>query len=192
MRRKYSLALFACLGLSTLPALAVDNVEGLVRTCYGCHGTNGVSVGHSMPSIAGLSEAYLKNIMMEWKSGARASANMTRLIKGYTDDEIAALAKYFSKLPRTPVVQTASADVLKSGKEVTERCETCHGATGGQPDDKDTPMLAGQWAKYLEMELMKYRDEGFKMVHKKMTKNARKMEEGDVSTAAKFYGAQSK
>jgi sulfide dehydrogenase cytochrome subunit len=173
-------------------ALAVDNVQGLAMSCNNCHGTGGVSVGMTMPSIAGLSESYLKNIMMEWKTGARASANMTRLIKGYTDDEIAALAAYYGKLPWTPVAQGVSADILAKGKEVTERCETCHGATGGQPDDKDTPMLAGQWAKYMELELMKYRDEGFQMVHKKMTKNARKMEEGDVSTAAQFFGAQSK
>mgnify|MGYP001765100077 CR=1 FL=1 len=46
-----------------------------------------------MPSIAGLSEAYLKHVMMEWKSGARASANMTRLIKGYTDEEIAVVRR---------------------------------------------------------------------------------------------------
>jgi sulfide dehydrogenase cytochrome subunit len=173
-------------------AHAVDNVQGLAMTCNNCHGTGGVSVGLSMPSIAGLSESYLKNIMTEWKTGARASANMTRLIKGYTDDEIAALAQYYSKLPWKPAVQSASADILAKGKEATERCETCHGATGGQPDDADTPMLAGQWAKYMELELLKYRDEGFLMTHKKMIRNARKMEEGDVATAAKFYGAQSK
>ena len=191
--RKTIAPLLAAVGLATAgQALAVDNIEGLARACNNCHGTGGVSVGYSMPSIAGLSETYLKHIMMEWKSGERASANMTRLIKGYTDDEIAALATYFSKLPWTPRPQPVGADLMAKGKEVTERCETCHGVTGGQPDDKDTPMLAGQWAKYLELELMKYRDEGFQMTHKKMTKNARKMEEGDVATAAKYFGAQSK
>lgn len=186
-----TLALLAGLGLGGL-AQADAKTEIIARNCNNCHGTGGVSVGHSMPSIAGLSEAYLKNIMMEWKSGVRASANMTRLIKGYTDDEIAGLAAYYSKLPWTPVVQQASAEVMAKGKDATERCETCHGATGGAPDDKDTPMLSGQWAKYMELELMKYRDEAFQMTHKKMTKNARKMEEGDVSTAAQFYGAHSK
>ncbi|MCP5278408.1 MAG: hypothetical protein H6935_08595 [Thiobacillus sp.] len=186
-----TLAMLAGLSLGGL-AQADAKIETIARNCNNCHGTDGVSVGHSMPSIAGLSESYLKNIMMEWKSGSRASANMTRLIKGYTDGEIAGLATYYSKLPWTPVVQKAGADVMAKGKDATERCETCHGATGGQPDDADTPMLAGQWAKYMELELMKYRDESFKMSHKKMTKNARKMEEGDVSTAAQFYGAHSK
>lgn len=183
----------AILGLTlTGAAHAAPKIETIVFNCNNCHGTGGVSVGHSMPSIAGLSESYLKNIMMEWKSGARASANMTRLIKGYTDDEIAGIAAYYGKLPWKPAPQSVGADVLAKGKEATERCETCHGASGGQPDDKDTPMLAGQWAKYMELELMKYRDESFQMTHKKMTKNARKMEEDGVATAAQFYGAQSK
>lgn len=192
MRKAVMYVLSAASLCAASTVLASSNIEGLARTCNNCHGTGGVSAGQSMPSIAGLSEAYLKNVMMEWKTGARASANMTRLIAGFTDAEIAGLAAYYSKLPWTPVVQTASADVLKKGKAATENCETCHGATGGQPDDKETPMLSGQWAKYMELELMKYRDEGFKMTHKKMIRNVRKMEEGDVAAAAKFYGAQSK
>lgn len=192
MRNSALLAMAAAVFAATSVPAAAANIEGLARTCNNCHGTGGVSAGHSMPSIAGLSESYLKNLMMEWKSGARASANMTRLIKGYTDEEIAGLATYFGKQKWVAQVQAAPADIMSKGKDVTERCETCHGATGGQPDDKDTPMLAGQWAKYMELELMKYRDEGFQMTHKKMMKNARKMEEGDVSIAAKFFGAQSK
>ena len=192
MRNKLHMA-FALSGLFFVaPVQAADNIEGLARTCYGCHGTNGVSVGQSMPSIAGLSADYLKTVMMEWKSGARASANMTRLISGYTDAEIAGLATYFAKLPWTPVVQKASKDVLAKGKEATDRCETCHGATGSEPDGDDVPRLNGQWAKYLELELMKYRDASFQMSHKKMIKNAQKMEAGDVAAAAQFYGAQSK
>jgi sulfide dehydrogenase cytochrome subunit len=189
--RYRTLALIVTGLFAAAPVWCAD-IVGIARACNNCHGTGGTSVGHSMPSIAGLSESYLKTIMMQWKSGERASANMTRLIKGYTDEEIAGLATYFAKQPWKPVAQTVAADVLKKGKDATERCETCHGATGGQPDDADTPLLNGQWARYMELELMKYRDEGFKMVHKKMTKNARKMEEGDVATSAQFYGAQSK
>jgi sulfide dehydrogenase cytochrome subunit len=191
--KKSLLFAFTAAGLFSAGVVAAaDNIEGLARTCNNCHGTGGVSVGHSMPSIAGLSETYLKNIMMEWKTGARSSANMGRLISGYTDDEIAGLAKHYSQQKWTPQVQTASADVMKNGKDITERCETCHGATGGQPDGAEVPMLAGQWAKYLELELMKYRDDGFKMSHTKMMKNAKKLEEADVAKAAQFYGAQSK
>lgn len=179
------------LALLASPVIASDKIATIARTCDNCHGTGGVSVGLSMPSIAGLSETYLRNIMMEWKTGARASASMTRLVKGLTDAEIAGLAAHYAKLPWTPVPQPVSAEVLARGKAATARCATCHGDTGGKPIDADTPILAGQWARYLELELMKYRDEGFRMPHQRMTRNVRRMEAGDVSTAAQFYGAQS-
>ena len=191
MRKKSTLALLACLGMFTFPALA-GPTEDLARTCNSCHGLNGVSVGPNMPNIGGLSESYLKNILLQWKSGERYAATMDRHVKGYSDSELAALAAYFSKLPWTPVVQKADAKILAQGKAATDRCETCHGATGGEPDDAETPKINGQWAKYLEMELMKYRTDAVKMPHKKMRSNAKKLEEGDVATAAKYYGAQSK
>lgn len=190
MRSSLLIAL-AALGLAAQPALA-GPTEDLARTCNACHGVNGVSVGPSMPSIGGLPEAYLKNVMTQWKSDERYSATMGRHFKGYTEAELAALATYFSKLPYVPVVQPADAKVLAKGKEATERCETCHGATGGEPDDNETPKLNGQWAQYMEMELMKYRTDSVKMPHKKMRGNAKKLADDDVATAAQYYAAQPK
>jgi sulfide dehydrogenase cytochrome subunit len=191
MHPKPSLLCAMLLALNCGSALA-GATEDLARTCNACHGMNGVSVGPSMPSIGGLSEAYLKNMMLQWKSGERYSATMGRHFKGYSDDELAALAAHYAKLPWVPVVQKADAKTLAQGKAATERCETCHGDTGGKPDDADTPMLNGQWAQYLELELLKYRTEAVKMPHKKMRKNALKLEEAEVSAAAHFYAAQPK
>ncbi len=182
----------AVTGLFLSGAALAGATEDLARTCNGCHGLNGVSVGPSMPSIAGLPEKYLKNLLLQWKSGERYAATMDRHVKGYSDEELAALAAYYAKLPWTPVVQPASAKAIDQGKSATERCETCHGATGGQPDDDETPKLNGQWAHYLEMELMKYRTEAVKMPHKKMRNNAKKLGEDDVAAAAHFYSAQPK
>jgi len=191
MRTKLLITL-AALGLAATSAQAADSIDALARTCNNCHGVNGVSAGGAMPSIGGQPEAYLKQILMQWKTGERAAADMNRLIKGYSDEQIAALAKYFAAKPWVPLVQKVSPDVLAKGKAATEKCATCHGDTGGQPDDELTPRLNGQSAMYLHLELDKYRDEAFLMPHKKMVKNARKMEEGDVGIAAKFYGSQSK
>ncbi len=190
MRSHRVLVLLAAISIAPL-ANSADNIEGLARTCYSCHGTDGVSVGHSMPSIAGLPEQYLKTVMMEWKTGKRSSANMTRLISGYSDEEIAGLAAYFAKMKWTPVPQSASAALLAKGKEVASKCEDCHGATG-KSDDAETPSLNGQWAKYMELELDKYRDDGFTMPHKKMTKVARKLSQEEVDAVAAYFAAQSK
>jgi cytochrome c553 len=100
------------------------------------------------------------------------------------------LAAYYAKKPWVPVPQKTTAAMLKKGKGVIfENCEDCHGATGSDPDI-DAPKLNGQWAKYMELELEKYRDENFLMPHRKMKKTARKMKEGTVPAAAHFYGAQ--
>lgn len=189
---KIKIVVLGLLASGALAAQAADPIEALARTCNNCHGVNGVSAGPSMPSIGGLSEAYLKNVMLQWKTGERQAATMNRLIKGFSDEQIAGLAKYFAAKPWVPVAQHTNASLVAKGKEATDRCETCHGATGGQPDDENTPKLNGQWAKYLELELAKYRDEGFKMNHAKMIKNARKMESAEVEIAAQFFASQKK
>jgi sulfide dehydrogenase cytochrome subunit len=185
--------LLAAIGLAIGAAHAADTkTESLARTCNACHGENGVSVGPNMPSIGGLSETYLEQVMLQWKNNERYSATMGRHFKGYSDVELASLAAYYSKLPWVPVVQHADAKILAQGKEASDRCETCHGATGGAPDDKDTPMLNGQWAEYIHLEMLKYRNEALKMPHKKMRNNAKKLDEADLLPVAQHYAAQPK
>lgn len=175
-------------------ALAVgSDSERLARTCNNCHGVNGVSVGPSMPSIGGLPEAYLRTVMMQWKSGERYSATMSRLIKGYSDQQIADLAKYFAAKPWVPQPQPVDAKILAQGKAASERCTTCHGDTGSQPDDPaETPQIHGQWAKYMELEMMKYRDNAVAMPHRRMRGNTQRLKEEDVAAVAQYYAAQQK
>lgn len=174
------------------PTFAAGNIDILARTCNNCHGLNGVSVGTSMPSIGGLSKAYLANIMKDWKYDKRGAVTMNRIVKGLSDDEIDALATYFARLPWVPVPQPASAESLAIGKSVIkENCEDCHGATGSDPD-VGAPQLNGQWARYMALELEKYRDPEFRMTHRKMLKAARALEVREVHPVAEYYGAQDK
>ncbi len=178
----------AAVGLTAANVCTAANIEGLAATCNNCHGFNGVSAGESMPSIAGLPEAYLKNIMMEWKTGKRASANMTRLISGYTDEEIAGLATHFSKLPWVPVAQKTDPALVAKGKEVTKSCMGCHGQTG-KAMMPGAPNLNGQWAKYLELEMLKYQDESFPMPA--IMRGAMKaLKAEDIAAAAAYYASQ--
>jgi cytochrome c553 len=128
--------------------------------------------------------------MKQWKYDERGAATMNRIVKGLTDDEIDGLAAYFAKKPWVPVPQRSP--LAAKGKSViSENCEDCHGATGSDPDE-DAPKINGQWAKYMELELEKYRDEDFKMPHRKMKKTVRKMKPADMPAAAQYYGAQGK
>lgn len=173
-------------------AAARGDVEVLARTCNGCHGVGGVSVGLSMPSIGGLPRDYLRNIMKQWKYDERTAITMSRIVKGLSDDEIDALAAHFAKQPWVPAKQPASPELLAKGRSaISENCEDCHGFTGSDPD-VGVPKINGQWAKYMELELAKYRSKEFKMPHRKMKKAAQDMKPADVSASARYFGAQSK
>ncbi|MBF0391953.1 MAG: c-type cytochrome [Alphaproteobacteria bacterium] len=172
------------------PALAQTNIETLARTCNGCHGLGGVSVGSSMPSIGGLPRAYLARVMKEWKYGQRAAVTMNRIVRGFSDDEIDALATWFAAQPWTPVPQQAPAELLALGKRaVWTTCTDCHGMTGGDPD-RDAPPLDGQWSKYMELELEKYRSPDLAMPHRQMGKAVDEVKPEDASAAVHWFGAQ--
>ncbi|MGF1548540.1 MAG: c-type cytochrome [Thiotrichales bacterium] len=193
MRKTLLFALASAGLMATSPAGATDSIKGLADTCNNCHGVDGVSAGASMPSLAGLPEAYLRDTMLEWKAGTRFSATMGRLIKGYSDEEIAALAKFFSEKPWTPVAQ-ASLDpkMINEGKWATDRCVECHGEKGSEPDNDKTPPLNGQWAKYLELEILKYRDPQINMPHEKMRQSNSRLTEEEVVGLSHYYASQQK
>ncbi len=88
--------------INTAHADVIDRATILANTCAGCHGTDGISQGPLTPSIAGLPKSYISESMYDFASGKRASTVMQRIAKGYTDEDIKALSKYFSKLSNKP------------------------------------------------------------------------------------------
>jgi sulfide dehydrogenase cytochrome subunit len=85
-------------GVTFAPALVQAEMASgavLTNTCFSCHGTDGKSAG-DMPTIAGKSEDYITQKLKAFKSGELEATVMDRIAKGFTDDEIAALAKFFS------------------------------------------------------------------------------------------------
>lgn len=80
-----------------LPARAQDPHLGrnLAAACANCHGTNGVSQ-QGMPNLAGQQRTYLVQQMKDFRSGARPATLMHQISKGYTDEQIEALAAFFA------------------------------------------------------------------------------------------------
>ena len=87
-------ALLGCLFITPLHAQTIPPPT-LSNNCAGCHGTLGYSA-EPMPIIAGLSEAYFKQVMRQFKSGKRPSTIMGRLTRGYTDKDIDDMAGFFA------------------------------------------------------------------------------------------------
>ena len=93
-----ALAMSATMPLSA-SAQSVMDASILAGSCFNCHGTDGRSNG-AIPSIAGRPQLALKNQMLAFKSDQPPAGTtvMTRIAKGYTDQEIDALALYFSQI----------------------------------------------------------------------------------------------
>lgn len=64
----------------------------LIATCTGCHGQNGKSAG-AIPALAGQDEATLRQAMLDFKNDRRVGTVMNRHAKGFSDDEISAMAR---------------------------------------------------------------------------------------------------
>ena len=94
-----SAALIAAAPWSAARAQGVLDVSLLAGTCLNCH-VSDPKLATSIPVIAGKPEAVLKAQLLAYKSDLVPAGTtiMNRLAKGYNDDEIAALAAYFSKL----------------------------------------------------------------------------------------------
>lgn len=70
----------------------------LAANCANCHGTDGHSAGGGgMPGLAGLSKVYFIEQIRAFRDGKRQATIMHQLSKGYTDEQIASLADYFSQ-----------------------------------------------------------------------------------------------
>lgn len=77
-------------------APAAQTVRYLAANCANCHGTNGAGAS-GMPSLAGLKKEYFIEQMANFKSGKREATLMHQISKGYTDEQIAAMAVFFEQ-----------------------------------------------------------------------------------------------
>ncbi len=165
----------------------------LASTCEGCHGTDGISQGPATPSIAGMSEDYLIEAMEEFSDGDTKSTVMGRVAKGYTDEEIVAMSKYYAGIEYGSAEQSADAATLAKGESLHNKyCEKCHHDGGADATD-DSGILAGQWNPYLHYTLQDFIN-GDRAVGRKMKKKLDQLlaNEGHAGLDAvvSYYGSQ--
>lgn len=93
-----TLALGAWLGVAGLAqAQAPDplQVRSWAASCANCHGTDG-RAQPGMASLAGASKDDMVKKMLDFKAGRRPATLMQQLAKGYSDEQIEAIAAYFA------------------------------------------------------------------------------------------------
>ena len=64
-------------------------------SCSGCHPTSN-SVNTAVPRLVGRSAAEIKAAMQEFRAGQKPASVMDRIAKGFSDDEIAAIAAWYA------------------------------------------------------------------------------------------------
>ncbi len=101
MYRKYFLMAILAVPVGIAPAIAAEQTQAVISQrlaagCANCHGATGVSVGDTIPSLAGQPQQDLLTSLTDYKSGKRAATVMHQIAKGYSDEQLASLAAYFA------------------------------------------------------------------------------------------------
>jgi cytochrome c553 len=92
-------ALAAVAGSSHAQTMEPLQLRSLAASCSNCHGTLGVAEAGN-ESLAGANKDEMLKKMMDFKTGKKPATIMHQLSKGYTDEQLAALAGYFSALKK--------------------------------------------------------------------------------------------
>ncbi|MFO7582522.1 c-type cytochrome [Guyparkeria sp.] len=104
-RRRLPNTILAAIGLgmclSASPVLADEHQSAgamgstIGYTCMGCHGVAGEGSGN-IPRLAGVPQEAIAGMMLAYKSDGQAGTVMNRIAKGYSDEEIQAVAEFFA------------------------------------------------------------------------------------------------
>jgi cytochrome subunit of sulfide dehydrogenase len=88
-------AVAAAIGLVSIAAALVASAEppAGAASCSGCHPTSS-RVTSPVPRLLGVDRAAIVRAMQEFRSGQRAATVMDRIAKGFTDEEIQAIAAW--------------------------------------------------------------------------------------------------
>ena len=90
-------SLAAVIGLATIAVAGVVAAEppaGAV-SCSGCHPSS-ARVASPVVRLNGVDRAAIVRAMQEFRSGQRTGTVMDRIAKGFTDDEIRAIAAWYA------------------------------------------------------------------------------------------------
>ena len=171
-------------------AAGIRSPEMLAHTCAGCHGTGGASAGLSMPTIGGLDRGYLLSVMTDYKVGLRPATIMDRIARGYSDQELAAIAAWFAQQPWVSTDTVHEGQLVAQGRKFHEdKCETCH-EDGGRVQDEETPRLAGQWTQYTHYALEVCREQGKRCDPRKMGERVMDLSDEELRALAHYYASE--
>lgn len=166
---RYTLAMLlasvsaAVMAQSAKPAPVPKQVQEIITgRCALCHGPEGESASAIYPRLAAQHPDYLQKQLKDFRDGRRKSDTMSEMAKDLKDEDIAALATFFSG-KKAGGRQSGDVDLAGVGKFIFHRgnsfsgvaaCASCHGPKG--LGTEQLPRLAGQHPAYIETQLKEF------------------------------------
>jgi cytochrome c553 len=101
MLNEFTRACIVGFALTSSAAAASADVVGRSKAqqaCNVCHGASGLSGVPDAPHLAGQPEIYLVRQLQAYRNGTRRHEVMNVVAKPLTDDEIAALARWYNSI----------------------------------------------------------------------------------------------
>jgi cytochrome c553 len=161
----------------------------LALRCTMCHGARGLSQADT-PNLAGQYPVTIYKELVDFKTGARASAVMAPLVADLSDADMRDLAAYYAYLPRVSAPYPAAGEpprIIASGAPLRgiAPCGACH----GEVDSKaSAAWLEGQPAIYLRTQLGAFATGArHNDISEQMRNVARGMTADEIDTASAFY-----
>ena len=145
---------------STANAADPELAKSIVKAkCHLCHGEEGEASSAIYPRLAAQNRNYLIKQLKNFRDGKRKSDTMNEMAKDLKDDEIEALAEYFSSKPplthrvRDKGFAAVGEYLFNKGNRYSgiPACKSCHGEYGQGTDE--LPRLAGQHKRYVADQL---------------------------------------
>jgi sulfide dehydrogenase cytochrome subunit len=197
--RKIKNSFIALVLAVTVSPLFAGDIVSLVKECEGCHGKDGNSIQPDVPTIAGFSrEGFLntidvfredERIALRYQKPGEPETVMNEIAKRLSDEDVQALADYYSKRPFRAAKQEVDKALAERGEVIhKQHCERCHSGNGADPVE-DAAILAGQWTPYLRRQFQNILS-GKRQVPRSMLRRVRKLEENDIEALLNFYAAQ--
>lgn len=166
-----------------------------IGACIGCHGKEGKSQVLIYPNLAKQHPEYIAKQLSNFKSKSRTNNYaMNQFAGAMTEEDIADMAAYLkdpqavaNAKPKKVAVSLADNKDVAAGKAKSATCTACHGADGNSPI-AIYPKLAGQSAKYIEKQLIEFKN-GTRE-NAVMMPMAAALSAQDMKELAAYYSAQ--
>lgn len=174
--------------------------SALTRSCDRCHGATGLGRGNAaFPTLAAQKPEYLFRALRAYARSTRNSGIMEPIAAGLSARQWRALAEHYAALASDTRAADSvpAAATIARGRAIAEfgipdqdvpSCRDCHGP-GGHQRNAAYPLLAGQYADYLVLQLEQFaagRRGGSEYAHL-MQQVAPRLSRADMEAVAAYY-----